>query len=71
MRSPPVCGMRAVGFLSKRDWSGCSRSTRTTNEFPKAAIFAGGESESGKWSLVAEATPLGLWQARQLARSIT
>jgi hypothetical protein len=69
IRSPPVCGIRAVGFRSKSDPSGFCRSTKTTSEFPKAAILSASASASGKCSRVADATPSVLWQARQLAFS--
>src|SRR3569833_1585917 len=60
-----------VGFLKSRESSGWSRSTNTTRELPKAAIFSGLASDSGKWRRVAEATPSALWQARQFAFSST
>src|SRR5262249_18404320 len=52
IRSPAVCGIRAVGFRSKSDASKFCRSTKTTSEFPKAVILSASASASGKCSRV-------------------
>src|SRR5262245_6682426 len=61
--------MRFVGFWRRIELSGFCLSTSSTSDLPNAWMRLEDASGSGKRSLVGEATPSGLWQARHPAFS--
>src|SRR5579863_4748784 len=71
MRSPPVCGMRWVGFCKIRECGTSARFTSGASDRPNISIWSLLASASGKCTRVPEATPLVVWQMRQCAASRT
>src|SRR5260370_37801727 len=69
MRSPPVCGMRIVGLLSRSDCATFVRSTKADNFKPKISMASVLASDEGNLSRVADDTPLSLWHMRHSAFS--
>ena len=65
IRGPPVCGILLVGLSRSADWPIAAWSTRRFRPRPNRWIAAIGAPISGNCSLVPEATPEVLWQARQ------
>ena len=69
MRGPPVCGILLVGLSKSADWLISAWFTRRLRPSPNRWTTPCGAPSSGNWSLVPDATPEVLWQARQFFAS--